>query len=122
MGTKDTKFTIVIENTGTILPTLAEIIGKHNSGKQKTDLIEIDMFLFRIRTEMPGTVITTKKKEWDGGFFNLDVYENGVLVAVIEADEVWALVDRNAVNDIPEELRQYPLGTKEMIPLRPIAN
>jgi len=109
-----TRLSITIENTGTILPTLTDIIGKHNSGKQTTDMMAVDMLLFRMKNEIPGAVITTKKQEWDGGFFNLEVYENGVLVAVIESDEVWGVVEKhNACNDIVDVVMQ---------PVNPIAN
>ncbi len=117
----ETRLSITIEANGDTIPAICSIIGQHNSGKQKTDLMAIDMFLFRIKDELPGTKITTKRISWqEDPFYKLEVMENGVLVAILEVDEVWQITERNRIEDVPTYIRQRPLTLDDME--SPIAN
>lgn len=84
-----------IYTDGLLNPILCGVIGKHNSGKEKTDLTEIDLLIFSLERDLkPEITVTTKYREP----FELCVFENDVLVCMISEREMYSLeLDENVI-------------------------
>lgn len=78
---------------GVLVPMLANLVGKNNSGKELVSLPEIDMLIFSLRrqNEPDYTIRTEYGDEVSGQPFELSVFENDVLVCVIQEREMYQL-------------------------------
>jgi len=84
------KLRLNIFTDGVLVPMLANIVGRHNSDKEMVSLPEIDMLIFALKTTNAPDYITRTEygNETNNTIFTLSVFENDVLVCVVEEIEV----------------------------------